>query len=95
MGMIIGIITTIKLSFLFARKNVHSILGYGLLMIILLLGLIFPVLILLSTSWSGWKYISLNVLAIYGLLSFIMLLYIFRVMGVMKTNKTSSGTIAK
>lgn len=54
---------------------------------IIFLGLIWPVLILVSTNWIGWKHILLNLLAIYGLFSFIMLFHIIRRMMSVADNK--------
>jgi hypothetical protein len=79
-SMIAGIIGTIKMMVAFTRKNAHSIIGYTLLIGILLLGLIWPLLLLLSTNWFGWKHILLNIGVIYALLNLIFLLYIIKAM---------------
>lgn len=64
----------------FIKTNLHSILGIGLLILIVLFGLVFPILVLLSSPWTGWGHILLNILAIYGVFSFFGLLYIMRSM---------------
>lgn len=80
LGMIIGIFGSAKWSILFYKRNSHPIKSYGLLTIILLLGLILPLFNLFTLNWSGWKNIVLNGLAFYGIFSFIMLIYISRTM---------------
>ena len=87
LGMMTGIFSMMKWSFLFLKKHSHSVKGYVLMAIIIFLGLIWPVLTLVSTNWIGWKHILLNLLAIYGLFSFIMLLYIIRRMMSAADNK--------
>lgn len=89
--MIAGIVSSTKFLVKFYGKHSHSIKTYSLLVVILFIGVIFPVFILLSTDWVGWKHILLNVVAIYGLFSFFMLLYI--ILSMMSVGKRKSVSV--
>lgn len=60
------------------KTNLHSIKVFALVTLIIGVGVVFPILNLLLSSWHGWGNILLHILAIWGLLSFLGLIYIVR-----------------
>jgi hypothetical protein len=62
------------------KTNLHSIKVFALIALIIGVGVVFPILNLLLSSWHGWGNILLHILAIWGILSFLGLIYIVRSM---------------
>ena len=98
-GIVIAFITTViwmissTLAIIkFIKSRYNSSMGFGIIILLLLLGLVFPILILLSSTWSRWIHVILNILAIFGLFNFIGLLYIIKVMSISTKEKTITNT---
>ena len=72
-GFVLIIVKKIKL-------HANTILGLLLIATIILFGLTFPILILVSSSWNGFGRILLNLLAAFAIISFLGLLYIIKAM---------------
>jgi len=73
---ITGVLSTLRLLKRKVIANLNSFHKAGIIALITLLGVIFPLATLLFSNWTGWVHILLNFIAIYSLLNFIGLLYI-------------------
>lgn len=75
-SIVVGIFLQFRVVIKRAEVRVHTIKGILLLLAILLFGLVFPILIILFSNWSGMWQIAINLGAAYLLFSFFGLIYV-------------------
>jgi hypothetical protein len=69
--------------------------GTTLVTVILTIGLILPILILISAPWKGIIYISLNIISVFILLSFFGLLFIMKEMSKVLVGRNIQEALAE